>query len=284
MGPGADGVRSDVRLTVGPGGRGGGLRLHEMKGAAPLAWRLTPDAVYMVGTAASPVGLDHVTVTVRVLAGASVTVRSVAASVIWSGTGSRLDLRATVEAGAELAWSPEPLIATAGCAHRQQVSIDVHPSSRLTWREIILLGRQGERPGGLNSSLRITVGGAPLFHQKLSVGVGQPGWDSAAVVGRSKVLGQLVVAAAGIEAISPAAGTTDRGSPPGTKTAAAWSVSPLSGPGAVATVRADGMAAAEAAMTTAETVLAAGYHGGYRFTSTGIRASTRSGWHLPRRS
>lgn len=248
MGAGADGLRSDVRLTVGPGSSGG-VRVHEMTESAPVAWRRTPDALYMVGTAASPVGRDDVTVSVRVMAGASLTVRSAAASVLWSGAGTRQELRVTVEAGAELVWWPEPLIATAGCAHRQRATVDLYPNSRLRWRELLVLGRQGETPGDLESALRITVAGTPLLHHAVAVGSRHPGWDGPAVLGSTKVLGQFVVAGAGLETTTPGAGTLGHSDQPGR--AAAWSVSPLPGHGALATVSAASLGAAEAAMAEA---------------------------------
>lgn len=248
MGRQADSLRSDVRLTVGLG-CGRSVRVLEMTEAAPIAWRRTPDAVYMVGTAASPVGSDDVTVSVRVLAGASLTVRSAAASVLWSGTGTRQLVRVTVEAGAELVWWPEPLIATGGCAHRQRVSVELHPTSRLRWRELLVLGRQGESPGALESVLRVTVAGTPLLHHGIAVGSGHPGWDGAAVLAATKVLGQLVVAGAGMEHTSSDSGTF--GPSRQTGTAASWSVSPLPGPGALATVSATGVSAAEAALDEA---------------------------------
>ena len=244
-------MRSDVRLTVGPAAPGerDGLRVHEMTESAPVAWRRTPEAVYMVGTAASPVGSDDVTVSVRVLAGASLTLRSAAASVLWSGAGTRHRVQVTVEAGAELVWCPEPLIATAGCVHGQSVSIDLDSTSRLSWREVLVLGRHGETAGTVESLLRITVGGTALLHHEVGVGSGHPGWDGPGVLGATKVLGQLVLAGPGTEGASAAAGMLGHADRPGT--AAAWSVSPLPGPGVLATASAAGVAAAEAALVEA---------------------------------
>lgn len=247
MGAGADGLHSDVRLTVGPGGDGA-VRVHEMTESAPIAWRPTPEGVYMVGTAASPVGYDDVTISVRVLAGASLTLRSAAASVLWSGAGTRQRVRVRLEPGAELVWSPEPLIATAGCAHRQQVSVDLDPTSRLCWRELLVLGRHGETPGGVESLLRVTVAGTPLLHHVVAVGSADPGWDGPAVLGATKVLGQLVVAGAGLDP-PLGRGASGQGDPSGT--AASWSLSPLPGPGVLATVAAGGVAAAESALAEA---------------------------------
>lgn len=240
-------MRSDVRLTVGPADTGRGVRILEMTEGAPLAWRRTPEAVYMVGTAACPVGSDDVTLWVRVLAGASLVLRSAAASVLWSGAGTRQAVRVTVEAGAELIWSPEPVIATSGCDHRQAVSVELHPTSRLHWREMIVLGRHGETAGKLESALRITLSGAPLLHHVIAVGARHPGWDGPAVLGTTKVLGQLVVAGPGMDATAAHAGTLGHGSPG----AAVWSVSPLDGPGVLATVSATGVGVADVALAQA---------------------------------
>lgn len=248
MGRGADGLHSYVRLTVGPD-EGHGVQVHEMTGRAPIAWRRTPDAVYMVGTAASPVGHDDVTVSVRVLAGGSLTLRSAAASVLWSGTDTRQRVDVTVEAEAELVWAPEPLIATAGCSHRQSVCVELHPTSRLRWRDLLVLGRHGERPGRIESLLRVTVAGAPLLHHVVEAGGVHAGCDGPAVLGSTRVLGQLVVAGAGVQSASSNAGTIGQSGQP--DTAATWSVSPLSGPGVLATVTAGGMSAAESALAEA---------------------------------
>ncbi len=230
-------MRADVRLTVGPG-PGSATRIEEMVGEVPIAWRPAAGAVYMVGTAAAPVGRDRVAVTLRVRSGARLVVRSSAASVVWAGTGSRQTVRVAVEERAELVWCPEPLIATAGCHHRQEAVVEVAPGGRLSWREVTVLGRAGEDPGRLESSLRVTVGGAPVLHHALGVGTGHPGWDGPAVVGPARVVAQLVVAGAGTRDVAPAAG-------PG------WSVTPLPGPAALATVTAGSVGAAESALAEA---------------------------------
>lgn len=238
-------MHSDVRLTVGPGGVRG-MRVHEMVECAPVAWRRTPDAVYMVGTAASPVGRDDLTVSVRVLAGASLTLRSAAASVLWSGAGTRQQIRVTVEEGAELVWSPEAMIATAGCAHRQLVSVELHPTARLRWRELVVLGRHGEAPGDVESRLRVTVAGTPVLHHVVAAGSGLAAWNGPAVLGSTKVLGQLVLAGPGMTAVCPDAGGHCQWGAPAT-----WSVTPLAGSGALVTVAAGGLGAAESALDLA---------------------------------
>lgn len=122
--------------------------------------------------------------------------------------------------------------------------IELDPTSRLRWRELIVLGRHQEIPGVVESSLRITVGGQPLLHHVVGLGPGHPGWDGPAVLGGTKVLGQLVVAGPGLESIAADAGT-------GSSPKAVWSVSPLYGPGALVTIAASGVGAAETALAEA---------------------------------
>lgn len=237
MGGGADGLRADVRLTVGPG-PGRRPRIEEMVAPAPITWRQAPDALYMVGTAASPVSSDDVTVTVTVRAGARLSVRSTAATVVWTGAGSRHRIRLAVEEGAELDWCPEPLIVTAGADHLQDVSVVMAAGARLRWRDVTVLGRTGEAPGRLESRLRLTVAGRPVLHHALGVGAAHPGWDGPAVVGPARVVAQEVVAGDGAGDAAAAAG-------PG------WSVTPLAGPGALATAVGAAVGSATAALAEA---------------------------------
>lgn len=189
--------------------------------AAPVAWRATPEAVYLVGTSASPVADDQLAVEVTLREGATLVVRSNAATVAWSGRGSTTTVTARVGAGADLDWAPEPLITTAGCRHRQTAQVELTASSRLRWQEMLVLGRHGEVTGSLLSELAVDLDGRPLLRHSLAAGPGTPGWDSPAVLGRARAVGLVLRAGAGCAGAAPASG-------PG------WSVSPLDGPGVLA--------------------------------------------------
>ena len=135
----------------------GTTRLTTLAGQAPLLLRRTgprgPTAtVQLVGGAAGPIGGDQLALSVEVGAGAAVRVESVAASVALPGTGggqSRLDIRARIDAGGSLVWSPQPLIAARGARHRTDSRIDLGAGARLSWREEIVLGRSDEEPGSI---------------------------------------------------------------------------------------------------------------------------------------
>lgn len=159
-------------------GRG---EIDYLRCAPPMAFRRTPDALYQVGTAAGPLGEDDLSLSVRVLDGASLKFRSVVATVVYAGKGSRQRIDVVAGARAAIDWRPEPLIVTAGSHHVQDVRITLADDARLDWTEEVVLGRSGEEPGELELRLRVDLGGRPLLRQQLAVGA--PGWDGPAVLG-----------------------------------------------------------------------------------------------------
>lgn len=241
MGQGADGVRAYAELSVGAGSP---PRIERMLSAAPLRWRATPDAVYMVSTAAAPVGDDDVVVRINVGSGARLAVRSVAASVAWSGSGSRQRVEVEVGPGGHLDWGLEPLVVTAHCDHRQEGVVVLHPSASLRWAEKVVLGRHGEHPGRLRSTLHVDVGGHPLLRHGVDVGDGSPGWDGPAVLGPARALATVAVVD-GRRCWSPASG-------PG------WSVLPLDAPGALGVAVAPSAVELERALRGVDDALRAG--------------------------
>lgn len=159
---------------------------------APLAWRATPGCVYMVGTAATPVGNDRVDIDIRVRAGSRLSVRSTAATIVWSGSGSQCRLSIDVEDGACLDWQPEPLVATAGCDHQQHAWLRLAPGATVRWRELLVAGRVGEPAGPLRSHLSVDQGGRALLRHALVTGP-ESAWVSPAVMASHRVAGTLLV-------------------------------------------------------------------------------------------
>jgi urease accessory protein len=62
-------------------GDGGATRLPVLSSQVPLVLRRTPDAVYLVGGAAGPLGGDDLTLTIDVRHGATLRVRTATAAV-----------------------------------------------------------------------------------------------------------------------------------------------------------------------------------------------------------
>ena len=186
----------------------------------PFAFRATPDAIYLVGTAAAPVGDDELSIRVTVEAGARLNLRSAASTIAWGSTGSSLSIEVEIEAGGYLDWRLQPLVATKGCDFSQSARVSMAEDAGLRWTEEVVLGRHGEAPGDLSLRLDVDVGGRALLRHQLAVGPAR-GWDGPAVLGDNRAVGLVLVAGtvAGDLGV-PAAG-------PG------WAVMPLAGPGAL---------------------------------------------------
>jgi urease accessory protein len=179
----------------------GATRLTTLAGEAPLLLRRTgprgPMAtVQLVGGAAGPIGGDRLDYLVEVGAGAGVRVESVAASVALPGTDggqSRLEIRARIDTGGSLAWSPQPLIAARGARHRTDSRIDLGADARLSWREEIVLGRSGEAPGSIAARLRVRRAGRPLLDHDVALGPDHPGSPGPAVTGGHRAVGTVLI-------------------------------------------------------------------------------------------
>jgi urease accessory protein len=200
-------MQAHAELTVGPPGRPGrGYRVERMVQAAPVGWRLTPDAVYLIGTSGGPVGDDRIRVDVDVRPGATLTVRSTAAMVVWRGWGTTHDIRVRIGAGASLDWRPEPTVTTGGCDHRQTVTLQLEGTATVRWREVLVLGREKEPTGALVTALSADIDGVPVVRHSLAVGAGAPGWDGPAVVGPARVVGLELLAGAPLPRLPAGAG------------------------------------------------------------------------------
>lgn len=157
----------------------------------PLTFRSTPDGLHLVGTAAGPLGGDELTLELTVAAGASLTVRSVAAQLVmpspWPAPST---MRSAIEvaAGATLRWLPEPILVVRGADHRATVTIDLAPDAGLQWREEVVLGRDGEPGGSLLQRLRVDRAGRPLLCTEVALGPAWPASSGPAGTGGARVM------------------------------------------------------------------------------------------------
>lgn len=171
----------------------GALLARQLLTPAPLGARITGDELHLINTAAGPLGGDRLRISLELRPGTHARLRSVAASVAQrgDGTGSTHHLEVTVGEGAHLVGDLEPLVAAADCDHTASVTVHLAAGASVRWRDELVLGRTGERPGCCTSTLRIERDGAPVLHHAVSTAV--PGWDGPAVTGGAKVVGQLAV-------------------------------------------------------------------------------------------
>jgi urease accessory protein len=173
----------------------GATRYRTLRSDPPLLLRPTPHALQLVGGAAGPLGGDRLAYEVTVGAGATLTVRSVAASMVLPGTeDSVLDIAVDVADGAHLDWNPQPVISVVASRHVQRTRIRLAPTATLRWSEALVLGRSGEEPGSLTSVLRVERAGTVLHHTELRIGADTPGWDGpAGLAGARAVVTEISV-------------------------------------------------------------------------------------------
>jgi len=249
---------ASIEAVAGPGGT---TRLPVLASQAPLVLRRTPEAVYLVGGAAGPLGGDSLALRIAVGPGAFLRVRTAAASIALpgpDGAESVLRVSATVADGGRLEYLPEPVVVTDGARHATLVSVTLAAGAALVLRDEVLLGRHGEAGGTARSVLRVSCAGRPLLRQSLSVSGTDAVSLGPAVLAGHRAVGTLLRAggAAPDRSATDADGTDDTdntglagagGSPggdsadatgrgPGQPTVA---VLPLAGPGVLVTALAD---------------------------------------------
>lgn len=167
-----------------------GTTLTSLRSDPPLLLRQTgPAQIHLLGGAAGPLGGDRLHYDIEVGADASLTIRSVAASILLPGP-SASELTATVKVGtnATLIWEPEPTISVRGSCHRVRTLVTLAPNARLRWRESLSLGRSGEAPGRYDGLLRVERDGVVLSHHQLRFGDGIPGWAGPGALGPGRAI------------------------------------------------------------------------------------------------
>jgi len=208
----------------------GVTRLPVLRSQVPLVLRRTPDAVYVVGGAAGPIGGDLLDLRISVLAGAFLRVRTAAASIALPGPDgleSVLTVTVVVGAGACLEYLPEPVVVSAGARHATIFLVTLAEGASLLLRDELLLGRHGEAGGAARSVLRVDYDGRPLLRQALEVS----GTDAVSL-GPAMLAGHRAVG--NLLRVGPAM-STDGVACADTTVA----VMPLAGPGVLVTALAD---------------------------------------------
>lgn len=185
-------MRADLTIELHRRG-GGAVVARGALAVAPFWCRWDGDTLWVVGSAATPVGEDDIAVELVVGDGVAATVRSVAASVVYAGRGEGTRLRTTVRvgAGATLRWQPEPVIVTARARHRSRTVVDVAAGGAVLFDELVVMGRSDETPGAYLGSLEVRLDGRAVSHTSFDTST--PGWAGPGGTGGAKVVGTRVV-------------------------------------------------------------------------------------------
>jgi urease accessory protein len=217
---------AEIVAVAGPDGT---TRLPVLASQVPLVLRRTPDAVYLVGGAAGPIGGDQLTLRIEVGAGAFLRLRTAAASIALPGLDgleSVLRVSVTVAAGGRLEYLPEPVVVADGARHATLVSVTLADGASLLLRDELLLGRHGEAGGAARSVLRADYAGKPLLRHSVAVAGGDPVSRGPALLAGHRGVGTLLLAGAGAHSLAAAASPE-------------LAVMPLAGPGVLVTALAD---------------------------------------------
>jgi urease accessory protein len=226
-------VKAHARLVVELDGRGHSV-IRQLRSSAPLTLvparrgqRGDAAAVWLVNSAAGPIGGDQLELTVLVGAGARVNLHGVAATLALPGHHagpSRFAVSIEAASGARVAYLPEPTVITSRARHESWLHVELAHDASLRCREVLVLGRDGEPAGRLSTTTHVLRAGRPLLRQHLDIG--DPALDASAayLAGRRVLATEILVLDAG--PARPASGDW-------------WSLTPLVAGGALATALAN---------------------------------------------
>lgn len=198
----ATGITASARILAVRSPATGLTRLPVLSSQVPLVLRRAPDAVYLVGGAAGPLGGDDLSLEIDVEDGATLRVRSAAATVVLpgrDGAESVLRLRAKIGAGARLEYLPEPVVVAGGARHRVEAAVSLAADAGLLFRDEIVLGRHGERGGSCVSRLRVDLGATPLVRHEVAVSGTDEVSLGPAVLGGHRVFASLLSVGCGTD-------------------------------------------------------------------------------------
>ncbi|GAA4537076.1 urease accessory protein UreD [Amycolatopsis samaneae] len=175
--------------------------LRELRSMSPLTLvprrgRGAGAVVHLVSSATFPLGGDELTLTVRVGPGAVLRLSGVAATLALPGphgARSRSIVDVEVAEGGSLEYLPEPTVVTARARHIAVLRASVAPGAYFHTREVLVLGRAGERPGELTTSQHVTRGSVPVLRQTLTVGDSTLDGSMAHLAGNRVLASDLVV-------------------------------------------------------------------------------------------
>ncbi|ONI78671.1 hypothetical protein ALI144C_28090 [Actinosynnema sp. ALI-1.44] len=149
--------------------------LRELRSCSPLTLvphRGKPGHVHLVNSASAPLGGDELDLTLVAGPGARLRVASVAASLVLPGprpAPSRFTVRVEAADGSIVEYSPDSMIVTHRARHTAAFTGSLEPGARLRVREMLVLGREGERPGSLRTETVVRRGGRPVLNQRLEI-------------------------------------------------------------------------------------------------------------------
>ncbi|MGU3501507.1 urease accessory protein UreD [Mycobacterium sp. C31M] len=137
------------------------------------ARRTAADTVHLLSAVATPLGGDDIVVRIVVEPGATLRVRSVAASVaLPSATTIESCSRWDLEVHGELDVDAQPTLIAASSRHLATTTLRLGADARTRVRERVQIGRAWEREGYWTGLLHADVAGTPLLRHRVELGTG----------------------------------------------------------------------------------------------------------------
>jgi urease accessory protein len=212
----------------------GRLRVEPAPGRQRMQWsqswpvvlrRTGAERVHLVHGAGGPLGGDAFALELAVAAGGVLRVGSAGATVVQPGAPgpARWTVQAEVGAGAHLAWAPEPSVICDGAELAAELRVRLEAGAGAVLREIVVLGRHGERGGRYRGGFAVDVGGHRLLAHRTVLDGADPGLCGPGGTAGARAVGTLVLAGAA------AAGELGTGAADGP--ALRWAWTELAGPG-----------------------------------------------------
>lgn len=150
---------------------------------------------------------DAISIDVRVGPGARLELIEPAGTVAYAMDGARAtwDVTITLEAAATLVWAGEPFVVAEGATVDRSTTIRCGTGSSLAWRETLVLGRHGERPGALRQEVSVLgLRDVPVLRETLEIGPA----SHHLLLGGARAMGTVLVLGRRLPAeLSPGSGT-----------------------------------------------------------------------------
>ncbi|MGQ7752993.1 urease accessory protein UreD [Streptomyces sp. WC2508] len=140
---------------------------------APRPLLPSPDRlrIALVGTRAGLLAGDDLRLDVSVGPGARLELVEPSGLVAYDHRGGTSSWRARVDIaeGGELHWDARPFVISAGARVERSMEVSLAAGARMLWRDTLVLGRSGERGGGVRAMTHATYDGCELLVEDLDL-------------------------------------------------------------------------------------------------------------------
>ncbi|MGC5341433.1 urease accessory protein UreD [Streptomyces sp. DT171] len=140
---------------------------------APRPLLPVPDGlrIALVGTTAGLLAGDDLSLRITVGPGARLRLVEPTGLVAYDHRGGTSAWRARIDIaeGGELRWDSQPFVISSGASVERSMDVRLARGARMVWRDTLVLGRSGERGGGVRATTRASYDGDELLVEDLDL-------------------------------------------------------------------------------------------------------------------